>query len=1021
MDVPFLDKIINSAVLLNNQFDIHHETGICAFSSHGYLTLLDPTNHQRNDIRISEDFREISALRFSANGNAIAVGESGFCARVFVLNMDEDFKKLKSNIFAQTGETKFSNIALDYNNKKLVTVGSDDSPFLVLWSLKNESQPFKIGYIQFNTIPQKIAIDNDSTMLAAVGQSFFEVVHIDIPESNKVVKLKQMETRLKPRYQKFNFVDVCFTPDSSLYCLSYEGSLLLYSNIKKDSYSSTSLRTSRKKLTSLAFENNIFLIGNEKGELFCMTKEEQKYLIFKNLLSIHSKVIFVGLSKKYAISVFQNGDIYSYCMPEPKKIMKEKSLLMSNHQGPICKLRTITNMGMEQIVTCGSDNCMRLYELHKQHELISRNEQEMLFCHKFGDPTPNYEYNFFGVRACAQFNNFLIFGCFDGFIHLLSLASNQEVSKFQDNADSVTSLATSYKNEDKNELYLASGGGDGFIRIYLCSEIADGSMKCEKIFTSKSPFFNAVSSVSFSKFSLAASSSNGIKFYSFPDFNEIYYYETPNPVSEISYIEKANLFVSAACDLCISFFDATTGKLFNKYILSNSNYPSNVAVHPSGIVIATALSDERVLILDTITGDIIYSFEPSIGSITSIVFHESDLIVASFTGCIARFNLPDKFHQEIEKKHQNQSPMFDFLNSHPLSIDGPALQSQNENIFRSILNNLTTSMTFSNVGIRGNKKEVMEQNSNNPNQDEPENIINEIDEPENMINDNGNTNNISETELASDLAKIDQPKVIPEFDPESLIRKSFQSRCSVQKEEEYLYITLSKRKKQKIIFPDDQNVDSASNEKPEKLSNSEIQNSNKASLQKPLDNPFEVSDDDTATDKKDIPIEVKSPILHNHSPEIVTSPKETVIPEKINSPVVCNNSPKVINSPKPTIIPEKTNSPDTNKKKEDIYNIPTQDNAQLIEEMEELSSSLNDAIQEAYKYIHSQFSSDEDIEAQNKLYELLQHYIYKKQRREELKNKVKDATQKLNEITKYIEESSKSCLDSFNQIDSYLS
>ena len=122
-------------------------------------------------------------------------------------------------------------------------------------------------------------------------------------------------------------------------------------------------------------------------------------------------------------------------------------------------------------------------------------------------------------------------------------------------------------------------------------------MKCEKIFTSKSPFFNAVSSVSFSKFSLAASSSNGIKFYSFPDFNEIYYYETPNPVSEISYIEKANLFVSAACDLCISFFDATTGKLFNKYILSNSNYPSNVAVPATGAVLSRLYTSLHSLVV----------------------------------------------------------------------------------------------------------------------------------------------------------------------------------------------------------------------------------------------------------------------------------------------------------------------------------------------------------------------------------------------------------------------------------------
>lgn len=658
MSHPSLDRIIGSSPISHRTFDIHYASGAFAFPSYSLLSIINPHLHQRLDITISQHFREISALSFSPDENQIAIGESGANAFLYLLTFNNSFTKIISKKIIPTKENGFSCLAFNSKMNRLISIGADEQPFLILWDLSCD-HPIKLGYYRLTSRPNEVIFNTNCSLAVVAGKALLKLVQTNFPKESSPIQLKATNINFKA-YKNSSFVDLTFSQSSvpNLYALTYEGTLCLYPKIsdpfaksfpQATSFILTPIKLDRGKLTALAEDHNIIFFGGEKGIIWALRYNENgKFSVAGKIAAVQKRLVTFRLSQDYLVAVYEDGhtllwkksDLPMYSPNAQSKLVRPEMNIFY-HCGPICKIISKESSG--EIVTCGSDSTIRIWDISPTNDLVSACSQEMVFYYQFDQIDPDFLMNYTGVRAATYVNDVLIAGLNDGTLHLLE--DDREIDCIT-SSNSITALAS-------HESYFASGDNEGTIRLY---QLDDDTTQQIKAISHRSVFSIPITSLLFTQSSLVASSQLGIKFISFPDLSEITFYETASPILSCSFINKANLIAAACCDRSLQLLDAKTGKLFMRFILSNNYYPVSLDSHPSGLAIAAAMSDETVLVIDTITGDTIYTIHPSIGLITSVAFHENGLIISSFTGCLSRWNFPEAFQNRVNRAVETVTP-----------------------------------------------------------------------------------------------------------------------------------------------------------------------------------------------------------------------------------------------------------------------------------------------------------------------------------------------------------------------------
>ncbi|OHT11515.1 hypothetical protein TRFO_18957 [Tritrichomonas foetus] len=1003
MNQPVLDKIIGSSPITNSNFDMHHLSGACAFPSHGFLSILLADSHQRSDIKIADDFREISALKFSQTDNQIAVGESGLNARIFILSFDSTFDKIVSQTVLETKENGFSALAFNSEKGRLISIGTDYQPYLILWDL-NHSFPIKIGYYHLKSQPNSVIFNMNCTLAVVSGEGLLRLFKTTVDYKDRPLRMISRSANIG-NFENSRFVGVSCTSGSqfSIYALCNEGTLCVYDSISdqfigpgKGKLNLRPIKLNRGFVTALSADDSIILCGSEKGPIYAFKNDDGKFKVAGKFVAVPEKVISVGVSEKYIATAFNDGHILFWDRDQNGK----PELNLFSHRGPICKIHVIKSTG--KLVTCGSDNCVRLWELRRHRELISRSTQEMLFYRRFDPPELDYMTNICGVRAATNLNNNLIAGCSDGNIYILNIETFEDVVSFIDNVDSVTALAASEKMQ-----YFASGGGDGLVRLYTL-EGNDFTL----VSKSKKYFPSCVTSLVFTDTSLIASSSNGIKFFSLPDLKEYYNYPTSEPILSLSFIEKANLVVSAGCDRCISFFDSQTGKLFNRYLLSNNFYPVAIDTHDTGLVIAAALSNGNVLVIDTITGDTLFSFDSLIGIVTSIVFHENDLVMSSYSGCIARWNLPDSFHIEIAKKH-DESPINDLLASvlpnKPTLISELDIESHMQQPSKPISNSIV-----------GNKAQVPNwifQKDHSENENEAPININNV---EAVVSNENEQQDEDEDKSGTENDDIDAPRPpINDVPADEIIRSSICSRKALFQNKSgasnALHIISGLDNKPSTFNMDDM----SSSEEEEIIEVLRIPNQRHSRIKIPssiiekLDDECEKkkpNSNKSSTKKEEIN---KDDVKTNEGSIMPLKPEDM---EAANGPFLLDSSSDDENEEKTEQDKDKLLAKPTKSPDESI-----DEHQKMADDINQTAKSLKQAFEEAKQILSMKFTDDKDKEAQKLLQDLLDSFNTQKQRRDELKKNLESASKKMEEATKLAEQASTTVYNSVEQFSSSLS
>jgi hypothetical protein len=211
---------------------------------------------------------------------------------------------------------------------------------------------------------------------------------------------------------------------------------------------------------------------------------------------------------------------------------------------------------------------------------------------------------------------------------------------------------------------IATGGGDGCIRLYAVNGKSLSLSATRQLHT------GPVTSISFTQNGFVSAASDGIRFCKI-DGSIYSKYDSDEPMLSLACISSGKMIVVAGYNSSISLFKVADGSLFRRHKLSQSAYPLTIAIDKFGLFIAVAMSDAMTRILDLFSGDVLYSFHSHAGVITSIQFHEGDLLIASFSGAIMRWALPQTIHNAMAQRRGENEPVLKVIMaaSPPVDVD----------------------------------------------------------------------------------------------------------------------------------------------------------------------------------------------------------------------------------------------------------------------------------------------------------------------------------------------------------------
>ena len=670
MSEPTLDKIIGSSAISQNNYSVHYETGACAFSCNGFLSIVLPGNRdeknqsegdedKRYDISVDDNCREITSLSFSNTGEHLVIGEKGPNARFFITTLSNDFCKITSKIEVKTNENGFSCIAMNSTKNKLVTIGNDPQPFLLLWDT-SKPRPESIGYYHLPGIPSHLQISSDGRFAIVGGNKILKFIDINIQKNSSHPSNLRCRNANICEFKNSNFVAVGITIDSpcSAYGLTDNGILCYFdhstipfsykrentdtnrSNLKALSPIVTTPINLQSQTTSLSLDKKIILVGTTTGEILAIKKSDSKHAIFGQFSSDAEAVVAIGISKKLTASAYNNGTLMFW----KRKINSQPILTLPGHRGPVCGLAITSNF----ILSCGSDSTIRVWELQTNKAFTEKSSQEQIYMRSITKQIPNYTATLTGVRCIATKENHVFAGDFAGTLHVMRLNKRklEEIKNIVESPKDVLCVAV-----DPNKPYVGTGGGDGFSRIY---HINGDNIS---LTLSNKHFNSPITAITFIPNGFVIASSEGIKFCHLPKGDFYCKVNVDEAILSLTTLPNGKAVVSGGCDGCISIWLVAKGTLSRKYKISPSSYPLAIAVDKSGLFVAAALSDGFIRLLDIFSGDTIYSFQSHAGIITCITFHENDLLLSSFSGIIMRWTLPPAIHDAISERNGMKRPI----------------------------------------------------------------------------------------------------------------------------------------------------------------------------------------------------------------------------------------------------------------------------------------------------------------------------------------------------------------------------
>ena len=640
-----IDKIVGSSSLSSNRMTVHYKTCACAFVCHGFFSIVLPKEQRRYDLRICDDCREISALAFSNNGQHLVIGEMGPNARFFIVTFSERYDRILTKTEMRTKENGFSCVAMNSDTGRVITVGNDTQPFFLLWDT-TQPRPTCVGCYHLPVCPTNLQMSIDGSFAFVCGPKMLKFIETGIQPQSSPVVLKSRNGNIG-QFKDANFVAVAISVESpfSAYALTHDGILCVFDTASipfgakrrgQSSIVTVPIRLNCGETSSLVMDKKIILCGTASGAVLAIKKERGQHKVFGQFSSEGKAVMGIGIAERMTAAAYDDGCLMFW----QRRINSPPVLTLAGHRGPVCGLFAQDDL----VLSCGSDGTVRSWKLQKNQELIGKSSQEQICVRTIAKKTSDYLTKLTGVRCVAAQGKLVFAGDNSGNLHVMKVEKLEEIKKIIENFPGVMCVCA-----HQTEPYVATGGGDGSVRLYTVNGqnlSLTSTIKCHS---------SPVTAILFVEKGLISTSSDGIRFCRV-DTGQIYAsYETEEPLLALATIPSGKMVVSGGYDGYLYMFRVIDGSLFRKHKLGQSSYPLAVAIDKAGLFVAAAMSDGIVRVLDLFSGDTIFSFNSLSGIITSIWFHENDLLLASYSGSIMRWQTPQMIHKAIAEK-ENKGP-----------------------------------------------------------------------------------------------------------------------------------------------------------------------------------------------------------------------------------------------------------------------------------------------------------------------------------------------------------------------------
>ncbi|EAX90052.1 hypothetical protein TVAG_331900 [Trichomonas vaginalis G3] len=663
MEEPVLDKIIGCSSLTKSKLSVHYETGATAFASHGFLSIVVPQKKQRYDFKIADDGREISALCFSVNDSSIVVGELGTNARLFIFTFNDKFDLIISKQEIKTKENGFSFLALNQKAGKLITVGNDENPFLLLWDL-TQPRPACIGYYHLPTVPQHVIFSPDCNFAIVSGDKLLKAVDTSISYGSTPCILKTRNFNIG-KYKTSTFVSsaVNARPPYNIYSLTDVGTLCIIDSTsvsfqprKKVSNSTqrtlppvlvTPINLNNGPTTCITLDRKIILVGTSNGSILAIKRDGDEHRIFGQFSADGKSVTAVGIAERMISAAYDDGSIICW----QRKISSSPIISLPSHIGPVCQFCLAGDKSI--VISGGSDGTVKEWRIQKNSGLVGKSSQELICTTSVTSKAADFLSQLSGVRCISSYGNYVFAGDNSGILHVLELSSLNELQRLIENKAGIFSMAVHPKMP-----LLATGGADGIIRLYNISTESSFTIlsRIEMIPAHSTPIMD----ISFAGNSVISCSTDGVRFMT-KELKKYATHHPDEPCLTLYPVPNEKFIVAGGCDHSVVILRVSNGTVFRRYKLSMSAYPLHLCVDRSGLFVAVAMSDGSVRILDIMSGDVITVFLSMAGMITGVSFHEDDILISSVSGCIMRWSLPSQIHNAITEKLTKDLPIMDLI------------------------------------------------------------------------------------------------------------------------------------------------------------------------------------------------------------------------------------------------------------------------------------------------------------------------------------------------------------------------
>jgi WD40 repeat protein len=648
-----IDKILGSSSLTSATLSVHYTSGAGAFVSHGFLSIILPKDSRRIDLEVCEDCREITCMTFSTTGEHLVLGESGSNARFFILTLSEDFSQILTKTEFRTKEVGFSCLALNSHKGRLITIGADAQPYFLLWDIA-QARPSCIGCYHLAVRPLFLSFSSDGSLAYLCGPKLLKFVDCDIPPSMGIPAVLQCRNAAIGQFKTATFVATAITPDPpySAYALTNDGLLCLIDskslpfgpNWRKTAAHKGGriviipIQIDCKESTSLMLDRKIILVGTSTGAILAIKKEKDQHKVFGQFASEGKSVVAIGIAGGLSVAAYDDGHLIYW----PRRINTAPLLAIPGHRGAVCGLFVL----QESVLTCGSDSTVRVWKLQKTQTLIGKSSQEQVVSRVITKRAPDALTNLTGVRCVAAKDDLVFAGDFTGTVHVLQGDTLENIAQIVESYPGVICIAV-----HKSEPLVATGGGDGYIRVYTLTG------RTLSVTLTKQVHTGPVTSIVFAQSGIVTTSSDGLRFCALPSGKTYATHKSTEPFLALAIVPSEKLVVAGGCDNCISLFRTADGSLFRKHKLSQSAYPLAIAIDKGGLFIATAMSDGQLQLLDLFSGDILFSVNSHAGVVTALHFHEGDLLLTSFSGPVMRFMLPTAVHTAMTERACENQPL----------------------------------------------------------------------------------------------------------------------------------------------------------------------------------------------------------------------------------------------------------------------------------------------------------------------------------------------------------------------------